>query len=108
MQALINILKWNQIKIRFDTWTNGSTNKRVFGAMVIVIACTLLVKVAALLKDMVVAKTFGTGDAMDALLGAFVASRTVCCCVRAEWVVKPQLRAERNKNIKITVSVEIE
>ena len=31
-----------------------------------------LVKVAALLKDMLVAKTFGTGDAMDALLIAFL------------------------------------
>ena len=72
MQTLINIIKWNQIKIRFDTWTNGSTNKKVFGAMMIVTFCTLLVKVAALLKDMLVAKTFGTGDAMDALLIAFL------------------------------------
>ena len=56
----------------WNTWQEQSANRRVFGALVIVGACTVLVKLVAFLKDAVVAYQFGTGDALDAFLIALV------------------------------------
>src|SRR5215208_6907635 len=60
------------ISNRWRQLTVGSMNRRIFGAMVIVGGTTLAVKVAALVKDLLVAASFGTGDALDAFLIAFV------------------------------------
>lgn len=52
--------------------TSGSTNRQIFGAAVTVAVGTALVKVVAMVKELVVAWKFGTGDALDALLIALV------------------------------------
>lgn len=51
---------------RFVSWQHASTNRRIFSAMVVVGAATVLTKVLAMAKDMVVASYFGTSDAVDA------------------------------------------
>ncbi len=47
-------------------------NRQVFAAMVTVGCMTVLVKLVTVLKDVVLAHQFGTGDALDAVLIAFV------------------------------------
>lgn len=59
----------------FSVWhklTNGSVNRKIFGAAVTVSALTILVKVAAVIKEIVVAWRFGTGDTLDAFLIALL------------------------------------
>ena len=51
---------------RAFAWRRASTNQRIFAAMVVVGAATLLAKVLGMAKDMVVASYFGTSDAVDA------------------------------------------
>lgn len=51
---------------RFVTWQHASTNRRIFAAMVVVGAATVLSKVLGMAKDIVVASYFGTSDAVDA------------------------------------------
>ena len=53
-------------------WRTHSVNRRILSAMVSVGAVTLVAKLAALGKDVVTASYFGTSDAMDAFLIAFV------------------------------------
>jgi putative peptidoglycan lipid II flippase len=48
--------------------STGSVNRRIFSAIVVIGAATVLVKAAALVKDMVVAGGFGLSDALDAFL----------------------------------------
>jgi putative peptidoglycan lipid II flippase len=58
-----------------DYWrgfSSGSVNRRIFYAMTIITAGTLVVKVAAVLKDIVIAGSFGLGDEVDAFLLALV------------------------------------
>jgi len=50
----------------------GSVNERIASATLIIIAGTVLVKVVAAVKDIVIAGHFGLGDALDALLIAMV------------------------------------
>jgi putative peptidoglycan lipid II flippase len=56
----------------WTAWQEQSANRRVLAALMTVGACTVLVKLVAFLKDAVVAFQFGTGDALDAFLIAFV------------------------------------
>lgn len=51
---------------RVVAWQRASTNRRIFAAMVVVGGATVLGKVLAMAKDMVVAAHFGTSDAVDA------------------------------------------
>lgn len=51
---------------RVVAWRHASTNRRIFAAMVVVGAATLLAKVLAMAKDIAVASYFGTSDAVDA------------------------------------------
>jgi len=51
---------------RFVAWQHASTNRRIFAAMLVVGAATVLAKVLAMAKDMLVASYFGTSDAVDA------------------------------------------
>lgn len=70
MRPLIPIiqlgLKW------WHTWRDSSVNKRIFAAMLTVGGLTLVVKAAAAAKELVVAYQFGTSDALDAFLIAFL------------------------------------
>ena len=56
----------------WHTWRNSSLNKRIFAIMLTVGGLTLVVKVAAAAKELVVAYQFGTSDALDAFLMAFL------------------------------------
>lgn len=63
MQSLLN--HWRKL-------TTSSTNWKIFGAAVTVALMTGLVQVASVAKELVVAWKFGTGDALDAFLIAFM------------------------------------
>jgi putative peptidoglycan lipid II flippase len=52
--------------------TKGSVNRQIFGAAITVAAGTAFVKVVAVVKELVVAAQFGTGDALDAFLIALI------------------------------------
>ncbi len=52
--------------------TNGSVNRKIFGAAVTVGVGTALVKVVAVIKELVVAWKFGTQDTLDAFLIALL------------------------------------
>ena len=56
----------------WNTWQERSVNRRIFAAMVTVGSLTGLVKLVAMVKEMVVARQFGTSDALDAYLIAFL------------------------------------
>lgn len=53
-------------------WQQKSVNRRIFTAMVTVGGLTFLVKLFAMGKELIVAGYFGTGDALDAFLIAFL------------------------------------
>jgi putative peptidoglycan lipid II flippase len=56
----------------WDTWRAQSVNRRILSALMTVGGITMCVKLVAGVKDIVVAMQFGTGDALDAFLIAFV------------------------------------
>lgn len=56
---------------QISEWTAGSTNRRIFVAALTVGGFTLLVKLAAVLKELISAFQFGTGRELDALLIAW-------------------------------------
>ena len=53
-------------------WQRESVNRRIFSALMTVGGLTLVVNLAATAKELVVANQFGAGDALDALLIAFL------------------------------------
>src|SRR5437879_7520657 len=56
----------------WKTWRESSVNTQIFAAMVTVGGLTVLVKLVAGVKELVVAYQFGTSDALDAFLIAFL------------------------------------
>ncbi|MFO7600897.1 MAG: lipid II flippase MurJ, partial [Candidatus Desulfacyla sp.] len=66
----------NSLSLGFERWKRWrvrSTNRRIFAAIVSVGGFTMLVKLAAVAKQLVIAGRFGTSDALDAFLIAFLA-----------------------------------
>lgn len=64
-----------QLQKLFDAWkklTSGSNNRKIFGAAVTVAVLMALVKVAAVIKELIIAWRFGTGDLLDAFLIALL------------------------------------
>lgn len=55
-----------------NIWRQQSVNRRIFSALMTVGGLALVVNLAATAKELVVANQFGTGDALDALLIAFL------------------------------------
>lgn len=55
-----------------SVWQQKSVNRRIFAALMTVGGFTLVVNLAATVKELVVARQFGTSDTMDALLIAFL------------------------------------
>ncbi len=55
-----------------NIWRQQSVNRRIFVAMVTVGGFTFMVNLAATVKELLVARQFGTGDNLDALLIAFL------------------------------------
>lgn len=56
----------------WNTWQERSVNRRIFAAMATVGGVTVVVKLAAAVKEVVVAYQFGTSDELDAFLIAFL------------------------------------
>ncbi|MGH7181174.1 MAG: lipid II flippase MurJ, partial [Nitrospiraceae bacterium] len=56
----------------WGAWQKRSVNTSIFSAMVTVGGITICVKLAAGVKDVIIAMQFGTSDAFDAFLIAFV------------------------------------
>jgi putative peptidoglycan lipid II flippase len=56
----------------WQKFTSGSINRQIFGAAAIVGLATLIVRLAAFLKEQIVASRFGTTDAIDAFLVALM------------------------------------
>ncbi len=56
---------WNRL-------INQSTNRKIFGAALIVALCSVAVKALGMFKELVVAYSYGTSDAMDAYLIAYI------------------------------------
>lgn len=52
--------------------TDGSINRKIFGAAVTVALLTVIVKLVAVTKELAIAWRFGTGDTIDAFLIAFL------------------------------------
>lgn len=68
-------MKILQLHNLLDYWkklTSGSVNRQIFGAAITVAIGTALVKGVAVVKELVVAWKFGTGDALDAFLIALL------------------------------------
>ena len=57
---------------RWNTWRERSVNRRIFAAMLTVGGVTVVVKLAAAAKEIVVAYQFGTSDELDAFLIALL------------------------------------
>jgi len=60
------------LRRRVATWFQGSANRRILAAILTVGSLSVIVKLTATLKELVVAYQFGTGDAVDAFLIAFL------------------------------------
>jgi putative peptidoglycan lipid II flippase len=56
----------------WNTWRDSSVNTRIFAVILTVGGLTVLVKVAAAIKELIVAYQFGTSDALDAFLIAYL------------------------------------
>ena len=72
----------------FNYWqklTSGSVNRKILGAAFIVGFLTAFVKLAAFVKELVVAWRFGTGDEIDAFLIAFVVPSFIVNVVAASF-----------------------
>lgn len=54
------------------TWFKRSVNRRILGAIITVGGLAFLVKMAGLCKELIIAQQFGTSDALDAFLIAFL------------------------------------
>src|SRR5437899_866337 len=57
---------------RLADWFTASVNRRILGAAFTVAGFSVVVKATATLKELAVAYRFGTGDAVDAFLIAFL------------------------------------
>src|SRR5215813_7589811 len=53
-------------------WCEGSANRRIFIASLTIASLTMLVKVVSMVKDLSVARAFGTSTQLDAHLVALV------------------------------------
>jgi putative peptidoglycan lipid II flippase len=62
----------SKVLYQWRGFASGSVNRRILYAMSVIMAATFAVKVAAVIKDMVVAGTFGLADELDAFLIALV------------------------------------
>lgn len=71
-------LLFNELTHLWKRVSGGSVNRKIFGATLIVGFFTFLVKLASLCKELVVASVFGTNDALDAFLIAFLLPSFVC------------------------------
>ena len=63
---------WLRLIEGWNRWTGASVNRSIFGAALTIGALTIAAKLVSVVKELIVAKTFGTSDALDAFLIAFL------------------------------------
>ena len=63
---------WLRLSADWNRWTGASINRSIFGAALIVATFTVIAKLVSIVKELAVARSFGTGDALDAFLIAFL------------------------------------
>ena len=63
---------WLRLSQGWTRWCGVSVNRGIFGAAVTIGGLTIVVKLVAVVKELVVARAFGTSDALDAFLIAFL------------------------------------
>lgn len=68
----VGVRRLRSLYNQWVSWGELSANRRIFAAAVTVGFLTLLVKVVAAGKDILVARAFGLGDALDSFLIAYV------------------------------------
>ncbi len=96
----------NQIKILTDYWqklTSGSTNRQIFGAAVTVGIGTGFVKIAAVVKELVVAWKFGTTDVLDAFLIALLVPSFIINVIAGSFnaaLIPTYIRVREQEGIK--------
>ncbi len=56
----------------WQSWCERSVNRRIFAATLVIVACTLLVNLVQFARELFVAQRFGTSDALDAYLIAYL------------------------------------
>jgi len=57
---------------QWTNWSNVSTNRKIFSAAVVIASLTFGAKLVSTAKELAVAASFGTGDAIEAFLVAFI------------------------------------
>lgn len=57
---------------QWQRWRERSVNRQIFAATLVIGACTLLVNLAMFARELFVAQRFGTSDALDAYLIAYL------------------------------------
>jgi putative peptidoglycan lipid II flippase len=65
------------LRERWQRLTSGSANRRIFGATLLIGVLTFGIKIISLLKESVVAASFGTGRSFDAFIVALLLPMTV-------------------------------
>jgi len=65
-------LNLRDLQIAYRRWVTASVNRRIFGAAATVALMTALVRVMSMGKELLVAWRFGTSDALDAFLVAYL------------------------------------
>jgi putative peptidoglycan lipid II flippase len=63
---------WPRLVAGWNRWTGASVNRSIFGAALIVATFTVINKLISVGKELAVAGSFGTSDALDAFLIAFL------------------------------------
>jgi len=61
-----------QVIRQWTRWANTSTNRKIFSATLVITFLSFSAKLATVGKEIIVAASFGTGDALDAFLIAFL------------------------------------
>lgn len=64
--------RWQKVTTIWQSLSTGSTNRKIFGAAMIVAGGTAFVKVIAVVKELVVAWKFGTAGELDAFIIALI------------------------------------
>ena len=72
MNNFTNSFSLNRLTLLWNRFATGSVNRQIFGATLIVGFFTLSVKVVALLRELIIASAFGTGDALEAFIIAYI------------------------------------
>lgn len=90
------LTKWKKL-------TTGSPNRQILSAAITVGLMTVLVKVAAALKELVVAWRFGTGDALDAFLIAWLVPSFITNVVAGSFnaaLIPTYIRVREQEGVK--------